>query len=157
MHPECGFQINPKRPQFGKIAMTSQFFDMTSSSNFYDVVLFLINFSYWSKFHVSTSLVQELWRISFYKGLTRNPEIGNSPVWVLLNIWRLGQVRNTKFCTNISNKILLNAAKCQGCSFYYFWVIKGKPTGGKITPPTPPNQLPQGYRATVRRQFTFYH
>ena len=27
------------------------------------------------------------------------------------------------------NKILLNVAKCQGNSFYRFWVIKGKPTG----------------------------
>ena len=35
--------------------------------------------------------------------------------------------------------MLLNAAICQGYSFYRFWVIKGKPTGGdevkcKITP-----------------------
>ena len=27
---------------------------------------------------------------------------------------------------NISNKMLLNAAKCQGYSFYRFWVIEGK-------------------------------
>ena len=36
--------------------------------------------------------------------------------------------------------MLLNAAKCQGYSFYVFWVIKGKPTGrrgGKFTPPHP--------------------
>ena len=33
--------------------------------------------------------------------------------------------------------MLLNAAKCQGYSFYLFWVIRGKPTGGKITPPPP--------------------
>ena len=69
--------------------------------------------------------------ISFYEGLTRNPEIGNTPVWVLSNIWRLGQVRNTKFGTNISNKMLLIPAKCQGYSFYRFWVIKGKPTVGQ--------------------------
>ena len=32
--------------------------------------------------------------------------------------------------------MLLKAEKCQGCSFYCFWVIKEKPTGGggKITP-----------------------
>ena len=24
--------------------------------------------------------------------------------------------------------MLLNAAQCQGCGFYFFWVIKGKPT-----------------------------
>ena len=48
--------------------------------------------------------------IYFYKGLTRNPKIGNSSVWVSPNIWRLGQVRDTKFDTNVSNEMLLNAA-----------------------------------------------
>ena len=75
----------------------------------------------------------------FYKGLTRNPECKNTPVLVLPHICRLGWVRNTKFGTNLSNKMLLqnlsNAAKCQGYSLYRFWVNKGKPTGGgsKIT------------------------
>ena len=82
-------------------------------------------------------LVLELWQFLFIKRLTRIPEIGNTPVWVLLNIWRLGRVRNTKFGTSVSNKMLLNPAKCQG---YSFWVIKGKPTGGegrgKIAPHT---------------------
>ena len=64
------------------------------------------------------------------KGLTRNPEIANTPVWVLANIWRLGRVKDTKFVTKISNEMLLNAAKCQDYSFYHFEVIKGKPTGG---------------------------
>ena len=77
-------------------------------------------------------------QIFFYKGLTRNPEIGNTPVWALPNIWRLGQVMDTKFGTNVSNKLLLNATKFQGYSFYRFWVIEGKPTAGKITPPPPP-------------------
>ena len=78
--------------------------------------------------------------IFFYKGLTRNPEIGNTPVWVLPNIWRLGRVMDTKFATNAANKMLLNAAKFQGYSFYCFWeIIKRKPTGGgsKITPSPP--------------------
>ena len=30
--------------------------------------------------------------------------------------------------------MLVHAAKCQGYSFYHFWVIKRKPTRGKITP-----------------------
>ena len=67
--------------------------------------------------------------IFFYKGVTRNPEIKNSLTWVLLNIWRLGRVRDTKFGANVSNKILLNAAKCKRYSFCRFWVIKGKLTG----------------------------
>ena len=76
--------------------------------------------------------------IYFYKGLTRNPEIENTPVWVLRNIWRLEQIMDAKFGPNISNRMLLNASKFQGYSFYRFWVIKGEPTGGggdKITPP----------------------
>ena len=69
--------------------------------------------------------------ILVYKGLTRYVEIVNTPAWVLHNIWRLGQVRDTEFGTNVSNKMLLIASKCQGYSFYCFWVIKGKPTGGR--------------------------
>ena len=42
---------------------------------------------------------------------------------------------DTKFGTNVSNRMSLHAAKFLGYSFYRFWVIKGKPTGvGKITP-----------------------
>ena len=78
--------------------------------------------------------------IFFYKRLTRNPEIENNPVWVLPNIWRLGRVMDTKFGTNVSNRMLLNSAKFQSCSFYFFWVIKGKPTGGQNSPP-PPTQI----------------
>ena len=48
--------------------------------------------------------------------------------------------------------MLLNAAKCQGYTFYCFWVIKGKPTGGEsswicsvsggVTALPPPCKLP---------------
>ena len=55
--------------------------------------------------------------IFVYKGLTRNPEIGNTPVRVLPNIWRLGRVRDTIFGTNVSNEMLQNATKCQGYRF----------------------------------------
>ena len=54
------------------------------------------------------------------KELTRNSENGNTLVLIFPNILRMGQVRDTKFGTNVSNKKLLNAAKCQGCSFYRF-------------------------------------
>ena len=74
--------------------------------------------------------------ILFYKGLTRNPEIGNTPVWVLPNTCRLGQVMDTKFDTNVSNRMLLNAAK----------FIQEKPTAGgeggvKLPSPPPPPRL----------------
>ena len=98
--------------------------------------VFLVRFSYWSKFHVNIIAGSRIMAIFFYKGLTRNPEIGNTPVWVLPNIWRLERVIDIKFNANVSNIMLLNAATFQGYSFYRFWIIKGKPTGGrgKINP-----------------------
>ena len=70
--------------------------------------------------------------IFFYKGLTKNQEIGINPFWVLPNIWKLRQIRDTNFGTSVSNKmlLLLNVAKFQGYSFYRFWVNNRKPTGG---------------------------
>ena len=79
------------------------------------------------KFHVNIITGSEAMTIFVYKGLTRNPEITNTAIWALLNIWRLGRVRNSKFVTIVS--MLLNAAECQGYSFYRFWVIKEKPIG----------------------------
>ena len=129
MLPESGFRVAPNWPWTGKITMTSQFFDMTSS---------LV--SYWFKFDVNIIIGYIVNAIYFYKALTRNPEIGNVPVWVLPNICRLGQLRDTKFDTDFSNEMLLNAAKCQGYSFYHSEVTKGKPGGWgggvKIPPPT---------------------
>ena len=47
----------------------------------------LVRFSYWSKFHVNIITGSGVMTIFFYKGLTRNPEIWNTTVWVLPNIW----------------------------------------------------------------------
>ena len=98
------------------MTITSQFLDMTLSSIFLTSLVNII-----TGFVIIT--------IFFYKGLTGNLEIGNTPVWVLPNIWRLGRVMETKFGTKVFNKMLLNAAKCQGYTVYRFWVIKKKPTG----------------------------
>ena len=103
---------------------------------FWRCVISYVKFSNWYKFPVNVMSGSRITTILFYKGLTRNPEIRNTNVWVLPNIWRLGQVRDTKFGTNVSNEMLLNAAKCQGYSFYPCWVIKGKPTG-RVKLPSP--------------------
>ena len=52
----------------------------------------IVKFSYWSKFHVNIITGSGIMTIFFYKGLTRNSEIGNTHVWVFPNIWRLGWV-----------------------------------------------------------------
>ena len=123
------------------MTMTSQFVDMTSWLNFFDVVLFrLSNLVTGPSFMAISSLVLELWQF-FYKELTRNPEIRNTAVWRLPNIWVFRRVKDTKFGTNVSNKIPRNAAKCQDYSFYR--VIKGKLTrgGARITALPPPLRL----------------
>ena len=100
----------------------------------------LVNFSYWSKFNANIIIGAGVITISFFKGLTINPEIVKNRVWALPSIWRLGWLRNNKFGKSVSNKMLLNAAKCQGDTFYIFWVIKAAiPTGGvKLSPILPP-------------------
>ena len=48
-----------------------------------------------------------------------------------------GDWGDTKFASDVSNEMLINAAKCQGYSFYRFRVIEEKTNGGwgKVTPP----------------------
>ena len=91
----------------------------------------LVKFSYWSKFHINIITGSGVMTIYFYKGLTRNPEIRNTPVRILPNIWRLGQVRHTKFVADVPNEMLLHAAKYQGYSFCGFWLNTGKTTAGR--------------------------
>ena len=100
----------------------------------------LVKFSYWSKFHISINNGVGIMAIFFDKGLTRNLEIGNTPVWVLHNIWRLGRVMDIKFGTNVSNRMLLNAAKFHDYSFYRFWVLRENQRGGRgwVKLPHPP-------------------
>ena len=73
---------------------------------FWCCLVFVVKFSFLSMFHVNIITGSGVTTISFHKGLTRNPEIANTSVWVLPNIWRLEQVKHVKFGTNISNKIL---------------------------------------------------
>ena len=97
--------------------------------------VFFLKFSYLPKFHINIITCSRVVAIFLYKGLTRNFEIGNTPIRILSNIWRLGQLRNPKFVTNVSHEMLLNAAKGYVYSFYSSSVIKWKLAGaGKITP-----------------------
>ena len=127
MRPESGFRIALNGPYWKNdinitISRYRQFF--------WRRIVSLIKFSYWSKFHVNIITGSGVTKIFFYNELSRKLEIGNTPIWVLPNICRLGKVRDINLGTNVSKKILLKAAKYQCCSFYRFWAIKGKPKGG---------------------------
>ena len=72
-------------------------------------------------------------RISFYKRLTRNTEIGNTPseFCPIPEDWA-----SKEFGTNVSNKIFLNAAKSQGYSFTVSELLRENQREGGHQPPT---------------------
>ena len=69
-------------------------------------------------------------KIFVYKGLTRNPEIGNTSISIFSNLWRLGQVRDNKFDKNVSNKMLLNAVISRLTAFIISELLKENQQGG---------------------------
>ena len=113
------------------MSMTSQFASMTSSSNFFDVILFLLSSLVAGQSFTASGVTT----VYFYEGLTRNLEIGNTPLWVLPNIWRQVSYRY-QIGTNVPNEILLNAAKYQVTAFTVFELLIGNQQGGVKLPPT---------------------
>ena len=97
MRLESGFGIVLNWLPIEKMTMTWQFFQVTSSSIFWRCRAFLIKFSYYSQFHVNVIAGSGVITTFVYKGLNKNPEISNTPLWVLYNICRLGRVRDTKW------------------------------------------------------------
>ena len=90
------------------MTMTSQFSDMTSHQIFYDVALFFFSFAF-----------RGVMKIFFYKGLARNSKIGIPPSEFCPISGDWGEL-DIKSGMNVCNKMLLNAAKGQGNSFYHF-------------------------------------
>ena len=75
---ESGLQPSPNLQKIRKMTMTSQFSDMTSTSNNFNVVLFLLSSLVTGQSIISiSSLVLEFWQFSF----TRDwPEIRKSEI-----------------------------------------------------------------------------
>ena len=128
MHTESGFRIAPNWSWIEKKHRHHNWLKWSHCQSFETFPCFFSNFSYWSKSHVNIITGSGFTKIFVYKGLTRNPELRNTTVCVLPNIWGLVEFRNTKFSRNVSNEILLNAAKFQCCS-------KVKPIGGGVKLP----------------------
>ena len=72
MSPKSGNRIT---------TITSQIVNMTSLSIFWGFIISLVNFIYYVKFDVNIVAGSGVMRIFFYKGLTRNSEIGNCPIF----------------------------------------------------------------------------
>ena len=76
--PESSLRTAPNWPKIRKMTMTSQFSDITSASNRFDVALFLLSILVTGPSFMSTSsLVLELWQFSFIRDW---PEIRKSEI-----------------------------------------------------------------------------
>ena len=96
--------------------------------NLFDVSEFLLlSLVTGSSFMLISVLVLELWQFSFIRDW---PEVRilEIPLSEFFSI--CGDCRDTIFGKHFSDENLLNAEKCQGCSFYRFKIIKGKQRGG---------------------------
>ena len=93
----------------------------------------LVNFSYWSKFHVNIITGSGITSIFFHKGLTRNPEIGNSPVWVLRNAedWGVLGIPNLEQIFLMKYYWMLENAKIT--AFTFCELLRENQEGSKIT------------------------
>ena len=91
---------------------------------FWTLSVFLVNFSYWSKVHVNFMTGSRIMTIFLYKGLTKNPKVGNAPVWVLPNIWRLRQVWDIKLGSNVSNEIFWTLHNARITAFTIFELLR---------------------------------
>ena len=76
--PKSSLRTAPNWPKIQKITMASQLLDMTSSSEFFNVVLFLLSILVTGPSLMSiSSLVLELWQLSFVRDW---PEIRKSEI-----------------------------------------------------------------------------
>ena len=128
--PEYRFWTAPNRPKKWKIKMTSQFSDMASSSFFFEIILFLL-----SSLVTGPSLMPISSLVLKLRQFCLNLSLNLILVWILSDIWRLERVMDTKFCTNVSNKMLLNAAKYQ--CYSVFELLRETNWRVKLIPPSP--------------------
>ena len=101
MWPESGFRIPKIGGKSGKWQSRHNFPTWGDHPFFWGCFVSLVKFNYWSKFHVNIITGSGVITIFFYKGLAKNAEIGNTPIWFLPNICWLDWVRDTEFGTKL--------------------------------------------------------
>ena len=130
------FSSAPNWPKIGKMTMTSQFSDMTSSSNFFDVLFSLVEFSNWYNFHINIIIGFGIMTIFCYKGLTRNLEIPLPKFCPISGDW--GKLW-------IPNLVRMSLTKCYWMqqnaivtAFTVFELLRENQQMVKFLPPSPP-------------------
>ena len=117
---------------------------MTLTSNFFDVVLFLLSGLVTGPSFMSiSSLVLKLWKFSFIRDWPeiRKSETPPSEFSPISGDWRKLWMPDLARMSLIECYWMLFQLQCY--SFYRFWVIKGKATRGVkwLAPPPPPLRL----------------
>ena len=87
----------------------------------------LAKFRYWSKFHVIIITGSEVITIGIYKGLSRNPKIGNVLVSVFPKIWKLRQVRDKNLARIFLMKCYYMLQNTRATAFTVFELLRKKP------------------------------
>ena len=119
--------------------MTSQFFDMTSSLNFFDVVVFVLSSSDTGpSFMLMSRLVLELWQL---------PSSSSS---LISGQWGKSRIPNLAQMSLINCYSILQNARVT--AFTVSELLRETQQVGKITPPPPPPRL--GLKSFVSFKFT---
>ena len=80
------------------------------------------------------------------------------PLRVLPNIWRLGQVSDSKFGTNVSNEMLLNTAKnARVTTFTVSELLMENQQGGLNYTPPPPTHTHTQRLGLINERIIEYH
>ena len=122
--------------------MTLQFFDMTSSLNFFDVVVFVLSSLVTGpSFMLMSWLVLELWQFSFIKDWTeiRKSEIPSSSSSLISGQWGKSGIPNLARMSLINCYSILQNARVT--AFTVSELLRETQQVGKITPPPPPPRL----------------
>ena len=132
--PESGLRTAPNWPKIQKMTMTSQFSDMTSTSNFFDVVFFLLSsFVTGLSFMSISSLVLELWLFSFKRDWPeiRKLEIPPSEFCPISRDWGKLWIPNLARMSVIECYWMLQNSRVT--AFTVFELLRENQLGGKIT------------------------
>ena len=135
--PDSGLRTAPNWPKIQKMAMTSQFSNTTSKSNFFDVLLFLLSSFSGPNFMSISSLVLELWQLSFIMDWPeiRKSEIPLSEFCPISGDWDELWIPNLARMSLIECYWMLQNSRVT--AFTVFELLRENQLGGKITPPRP--------------------
>ena len=137
---ESSFRTAPNWPKIRKVTMTSQFLDMTSSSNVFDVVLFLLSSLVTCPSFMSIlGLILEFWQFSFIRDWPeiRKSKIPPSEFCPISGEWDDLWIPNVSWMSLIKFYGMLQNSRVT--AFTVFELLRENQLGGKFTPPPHPD------------------